>query len=49
MVASDAEQASMANPLFMLDKDSCKVQTLTASDEHATLLLTRDDDDKKRL
>ena len=46
-VVADAEQATTANPLSILDKDSCKVQTLTVSDQHATLLLTHDDDDKK--
>ena len=36
--------AVTANPLNILSKDGCKVQSLTVSDQHATLLLSHDDD-----
>ena len=35
--------AVTANPLNILSKDGCKVQSLTVSDQHATLLLSHDD------
>jgi len=34
-----------ANPLRILEKKGCKVQSLTVSDQHATLLLSAIDDD----
>lgn len=38
-MSSDAKEAR-ANPLDILAKEGCKVQSLTVSDQHATLLLS---------
>jgi hypothetical protein len=35
---------AVRNPLAILSKEDCKVQSLTISDQHATLLLTHTDD-----
>jgi len=47
VTAEEASSTSRVTPLSILSDDSCKVQTLTVSDQHATLLLTHDASDKK--
>ena len=44
--ANKTNPPDRVTPTFILSNDSCKVQTLTVSDQHATLLLTYDDDTK---
>ena len=39
----------ITSPLTLLSKEDCQVQTLTVSDQHATLLLTNDNDDEPLL
>ena len=46
MTAEEAS-SSRVTPLSILSDESCKVQTLTVSDQHATLLLTHDASDEK--
>lgn len=44
VISGDNVDMKTASPLALLSKEDCQVQTLTVSDQHATLLLTNDND-----